>query len=160
DGSQTRATIAPTSIGNLTLNGLDGDDLFNVTGPQPYTSIVLAGGNPSASDTAKLTGASGAVTVNLADSTIPTNTTITGYNGTGTVTLTGIEVANLDANSNTVTVMGTGGSDSLTVSPTGAAAATLTNAGLNSTFNFTTVSTAAGGFSVNGNGGTDQLAVQ
>jgi subtilisin-like proprotein convertase family protein len=153
-----RATITTTTIANLTLNGLDGDDTFNVTGPQPYTSLVLSGGDPSASDTAKLTGASGTVTVNLADSTIPTNTTITGYGAT--VTLTGIEVANLDANGQTVTVMGTGSNDSFTVSPTGAAAATLTDAGLNTTFNFTTVATAAGGFSVNGNGGTDQLAVQ
>src|SRR5206468_1399148 len=46
------------------------------------------------------------------------------------------------------------------VTPTGAAAATLTSAGLNTTFNFSNVTVAAGGFSINGNGGSDQLLVK
>ena len=65
---------------------------------------------------------SGPVTVKLADSTIPTNTTITGYGGT--VTLIGIDTANLDATGNALTVAGTARNDTITYTPTGAAAGT------------------------------------
>ena len=79
--------------------------------------------------------------------------------GFGPVTLTGVEVANVNAGGNTVTVNGTAQNDSLTYSPTGATAGTLQNAGLNTVFNFSGVSAAAGAFAVNGNGGSDQLTV-
>ena len=84
------------SIAILTLAGLNGDDKFNVTGQTGatnFTGITVEGGDPSASDTVNLTGATGAVAVNFGDSTLGTNTTITGYGST--VTLSGVEVANL-----------------------------------------------------------------
>ena len=81
--------ILQTAVENLVLHGFDGDDSFNLHATLPYTTTTVDGGNPTASDITNLTGATGAVTVNLADSTlaVPTNTTITGYGGT--VTLTG-----------------------------------------------------------------------
>src|SRR5262249_29206181 len=57
-----RATIATSSLPNLTLNGLNGVDTFNVNGPLPYTSITLAGGGAGV---ANLNGSGTAVTANL-----------------------------------------------------------------------------------------------
>ena len=92
------------------------------------------------------------------------------------MTLTGVEAANLDAGGNTVTVTGTTGADSIGVTPSGAASATVqpyqggtaqnaqggtlaSQAPISPTLNFTAVSTAAAGFTINGNGGSDQLFV-
>ncbi len=41
------------------LRGLNGDDIFNLTGALPYADILVDGGDPSASDTVNLTGATG-----------------------------------------------------------------------------------------------------
>jgi hypothetical protein len=148
--------VQTPGIANLTLNGLAGDDTFNLTGALPYTATTLDGGDPSGSDIANLTGAAGPVTVNLGDSAAapPTDTTITGYGGM--VTLTGVEVANLDAGGNGLTVNGTAASDQLSYTPTGAAAGAVTNAGLNTTFNFTN---AAGTFTLDPAGGNDTVTV-
>ena len=98
----------------------------------------------------------------MADSTlpVPTNTTVTGYNGTA-VTLTGVEIANLNANGNTLTGVGTSGNDVITYTPTGAAAGSFQNAGLNTVFNFTNLSAAAGAFTLTGGAGgnADQVNV-
>ncbi len=56
-----------------------------------------------------LTAAPRAVTANLADNSIPTNATITGYGGT--VTLVGVEVVNAALASQALTVVGTAGDD-------------------------------------------------
>src|SRR5262249_18197809 len=53
-----RATIATSSIPNLTLHGLTGAGTSNVTGPLPSVSIPLAGGDASV---ATLTGSGTAV---------------------------------------------------------------------------------------------------
>jgi hypothetical protein len=151
-------TILQNSIENLLLNGLAGDDVFQLHAGLPYTTTTISGGEPSASDVVSLTAATGPVTVDLADSTLPAdNTTITGYGGT--VTLTGVEVANMDANGNTVSVIGTSQDDKLTYTPSGAAAGTFRNAGLNTVFN---VSGAAGSLTVYGGSGgnADEVIVQ
>ncbi len=114
----TTLPMTAPGVSVLELRGLDGDDQFNLTGALLYNTTIVDGGNPSGSDVVNLTGATGAVTLNLADSTVPTDTTITGYGGT--VTLTGVEVANLDANGNTLTVVGTPGVDQIAVTPTSA----------------------------------------
>ena len=103
-------TLNTGGIDVLKLRGLGGDDTFNLFGTLPYAGGTLVdGGDPSASDIVNLIGATAAVTVSLGDSTAipPTDTTITGYGGT--VTLTGVEVANLDANGHAMTVKGTAG---------------------------------------------------
>jgi hypothetical protein len=150
------AVNAPgTDVSNLRLNGLGGDDTFGLAGGLPYASTVLDGGEPSASDIVSLSGATGPVTANLGDSSVPTNTTVTGYGGT--VTLIGVEVANLDTGGNALTVAGTARNDTITYTPTGASAGTFQNAGLNTVFNFANV---GGAFTVNGGGGTaDQVVV-
>ncbi len=154
-----RQPIAVTAIQNLTLVGLTGDDIFKVSAPLPlsFTNITIEGDDPSASDIVNLTGATGSVTVNLADSTLPTDTTITGYGAT--VTLTGVEVANLDANSNSVSVVGTSQNDKLTYTPSGAAAGSFQNAGLNTVFN---VSGVTGNLTVFGGSGgnADEVVVR
>ena len=135
-------------IGDLDLQGVGPNTLFAVSGPLPYTTTTLNG-----IGTASLTGATGAVTVNLADPSLATNTTITGYGGT--VSLVGATVANLDTAGNDLTINGTAESDNLTYTPTGPAAGTVTNAGLNTVFNFTT----AGLFTLDGLGGINSVTV-
>ncbi len=109
-------------------------------------------------DIVNLTGATGLVTVNLADSTIPTNTTITGYGGT--VTLIGVDVANLNAGGFALTAIGTAEDDNITYTPTGAAAGTFQDAGLSTVFNFTNVTGSASPFTIEGGGGiADQVTV-
>src|SRR5262249_46775578 len=111
----------------------------------------------SASDTVNLTGATGAITVNLADSTVPTNTTVDGYGAT--VTLTGVEVVNLNAGSDSgnaaLTIFGTANNDSLSYTPTGASAGRVADAGLNTAINFTNVSP----FPLDPLGGTNSVTV-
>ncbi len=141
------------NVTGLTLAGLDGDNVFNLTGALPYTTVLVEGGDPIVN----LSGAIGPVTVNLADSTLPTNTAITGYGGT--VTLSGVDVANLAASGNTVSVVGTSQNDKITYTPTGATAGTFQNAGLNTVFN---VSGVAGNLTVFGGSGgnADEVVVQ
>ena len=145
-----------SNVFQLELRGLDGDDTFNVTGTlAPITGgIVVDGGNPSASDVLNLSGATGAVSVSLADASLPSLTSITGY-GT-TVQLTGIETANLNASGNAVTVTGTSQPEAFSYTPTGATAGTITSAGLNTVFNASNV---AGALTLNGSGGVDSVTV-
>src|SRR5262249_46887834 len=131
-GGTPREVLIPVSTPGasfLELQGLEGDDTFNLSGSLPYANGVLAdGGDPSASLVGNPSRATGAVTASLADSTTPTPTTVQGYGGL--VTLIGDEVVNLDTNNNTLTVNGTSQPDALTYTPTGATAGTLQNAGL------------------------------
>jgi hypothetical protein len=154
-GSLLRTVLIHTlGISTLGLHGLDGDDKFNVTGPVPFTATVIDGGVPSASDTVNLSGASGAVGVSLANPAAGTDTTITGFGGT--VTLQGVEVANLNANGNALTATGTANPEAFTYTPTGASAGTFTDAGINTTFNFTNVT---GAFTLDASGGSDTVTV-
>jgi hypothetical protein len=130
-------------IQKLTLAGLAGDDLFNVPGnlsnvPPLLSRIIIDGGDPSASDVLNLTAAATDVTVTLGDATLAppatNNTVVTGYGIP--VELIGVEVANLNTNDKKLTVVGTSLDDEITYTPTGVAAGTFTNAGLNTVFNF------------------------
>jgi hypothetical protein len=112
--------ILQTAITNLVLNGQGGVDVFNLAGTLPYTNTTL-----NADAIANLTGATGPVTVTLGDATLSTSTTITGYGGT--VTLVGIDTANLDANNQDVTATGTAQNDNIIYTPTGATAGTFYN---------------------------------
>jgi len=170
-------TLFTPGIAEVQLRGLEGDDQFSITGPLPYAGgVFVDGGDPSSSDTVILSGATGAVSVTLGDPSIGSNTQITtGYGNS--ITLIGVEVANLDAGGNSVSFAGTSNADSIAVTPTGSNSASVqdytggtaqngqggTLATMTPTgplFNFTSVSTAVGGFAVNGNGGSDQLFVE
>ncbi|MDD4891110.1 MAG: hypothetical protein PHU85_14405, partial [Phycisphaerae bacterium] len=62
-----RVVIDPTSIENLVINSLAGDDQINVTGGHAYSGgITVEGGDPSASDVLYLTGAAGATAETVA----------------------------------------------------------------------------------------------
>jgi hypothetical protein len=145
-----RATITTASIPNLTLNGLAGDDVFNVTGPQPYSNITLAGGTPVTAVVANLTGDGTAVTANLGGTTA----SVTG-GGLGNVSLPGIGVLNLSAGAGAITLAGTSGPDAFTVTPTGANTATAQVGSLAPVVNTTNTGTLA----VDAGAGSDTLAV-
>src|SRR5262249_25951537 len=106
--------VVTPGVSTLTLNGLGGDDMYNLNaaafGTLPYTAVNVNGGS-----TLNLSGATSAVTVNLGDKTPGSanpNTTITGYGGT--VTLSGVETDNLDTNGNGLLVNGTSLNDNTT----------------------------------------------
>ncbi len=145
------ATVFTTVVTNtpgiaaLNLLGLNGDDLFNLTGALSYTTTEVDAGDPSASDTVSLTSPVAAVAVAIADPALATNTTIIGYGGT--VTLVGVEIANLSlvtagAVNEPLTATGYSGPNSFTYTPTGATTGTFTDAGVNTTFNFSNIGTA------------------
>ena len=142
----------------LNLQRMGGNNVFDAAGGIPFTGgIYVDGGASWDGNTLNLTAATGPVTVNLADSTLSTNTTITGYGAT--VTLSGIDVANLNANSKTVSVVGTSQNDNITYTPTGASAGSFQDSGLNTVFN---VSSVSGNLTVFGGSGgnADQVIVQ
>ncbi len=94
----------------LFLEGLDGDDVFDIVGNHPFVAgIRVAGGNPGASDVLNFTGSgAGVVTVDLQAQTV----TEAGF---GPVAMSGIETLNLDAGGIGPTIMGTTGDDDVTV---------------------------------------------
>ncbi len=146
-----------TNIFSLEARGLDGDDKFDVTGTlAPLAGgLVIDGGNPSASDIVNLSGAIGPVSVALGNAALASDTTVSGYGAV--VILTGVEVANLSTTGNSLEVIGTTQPDALLYTPTGAAAGTITNAGLNTQFNFSGV---AGAVTLQGASGADTVTVR
>ena len=137
------------------LRGSDGDDTFNIAGALTV-ALTIEGGDPSASDVVNLSGATGAVTVTLADATVGMPTTVQGYGAN--VVLSSVEIANLSTNGNALTALGTTNDDVITYTPTGSDTGTFTNQGLNTVFNFSAV---AGAFTVDGGAGdsADELIV-
>ena len=63
--------VLTPGIAAATLNGLDGNDTFNIAGNHPFIGgLTVDGGNPTAGDTLNFTGSGGAITVDFAASTI------------------------------------------------------------------------------------------
>ncbi len=89
------------------IDGLNGDDQFTVAGNHPYDSVSIHGNNPSASDVLNF-NATAAATVNLGTSTVA-------QAGSGAVSYSGVEVINLNAGSNALSVVATSKDDSMTV---------------------------------------------
>ena len=90
DGIGSNDTYAVSTGGSGFLDQVKLDKQLPLQTNANITSLTLNGSGLPDPNIANLTGATGPVTVNLADSTIPTNTTITGYGGT--VTLIGVDV--------------------------------------------------------------------
>ena len=63
-GSVTTVLNTPAITG-LSLRGLEGDDVFNLSGTLPYANSAIDAGDPAASDVVNLTGATGPVAVSL-----------------------------------------------------------------------------------------------
>src|SRR4029077_5728837 len=61
----TYVTVVAQSPVDLRLNGLAGDDTFNIYAPQPYGVILINGGEPSGSDVLNVIGAAGADAFNV-----------------------------------------------------------------------------------------------
>src|SRR5262249_36720466 len=107
------------SVGTLELDGLGGQDTFNLIGSLPFKTIV------NADATVNLSGAVGAVTVFIGDNTPNSanpNTVIDGYGAP--VVLIGVDTANLDANGNMVIATPTTQNDNIIYTPTGATSGT------------------------------------
>ena len=120
-----RADIATSSAGDdLVLATGDGDDSVSVASGHAWSTISLEAGNPSASDTATLTGDGTTVTATLAGA----SSVIGG--GLGTVTLSGIETATIDAGAGDVVVNGSSMADDYTVQPSGSDTATVSISGV------------------------------
>jgi len=120
-----RADIATSSAGDdLVLTTGDGDDSVSIASGHAWSTISLEAGNPSASDTATLTGDGTAVTATLVGAS-----SVTG-GGLGTVTLSGIETATIDAGAGDVVVNGSSSADDYTVQPSGSDTATVSISGV------------------------------
>ncbi len=103
-----RITLATTSIEDLVLNGLEGDDEFTINNPQPYLTITVNGGGPAGSDVLNFNaGPAGAVSLDLGNSSISQNVRPLDYSG--------VETINLNANLQSLSVIATAGDDDLTV---------------------------------------------
>ena len=110
----SRIPVLTTGISTLQLLGLDGDDTFNVIGGVGQSSQHHARWRQSVGQRRGQPERRrpGAVAVNYGVvSGTAIVTTVTGYGST--VTLTGDEILNANANANPLTVNGTNGDDAL-----------------------------------------------
>ncbi|WP_237607275.1 CHRD domain-containing protein [Roseimaritima sediminicola] len=57
--STTFLALTQTGVENLKLDGLDGNDRFNINAPQPYAGVDVFGGGPGGSDVLTVVGAAG-----------------------------------------------------------------------------------------------------
>lgn len=120
-------------IQDLILDTLGGDDVFNITAPQPiYTNIRLEGGDPSASDVANLFGDTTPVAYNTGASV---QTVVGGGFGGGPLTIVGIEEVNLDNGPGPINVNGTAGPNAFHVTPTATNTAQILVDGVNQVLN-------------------------
>lgn len=149
-GDNLAVVVQTPGVGEVVLLGLDGDDVFAISGNHPFaTGILVEGGNPSASDVVNFTGSgAGAVTVDLENETVQEM-------GFGAVSLSGAEVVNIDAATANVIVLGENGDDELIFEAQTLDAGRLTKTGLNRVFNLINV----GDLTIDGNGGDDALHV-
>ncbi|NLF09693.1 MAG: hypothetical protein GX594_17185, partial [Pirellulaceae bacterium] len=104
----TQIPVYTPSIHTLILEGLAGDDTFNVVGDHPFTTLNVHGGSPGASDVLNFASSGGAVTVDLEAQTVTENSF-------GPVAYAGIETINLDAGEASPTIVATSADDDITV---------------------------------------------
>ncbi|MEZ6114403.1 MAG: hypothetical protein R3C99_25840 [Pirellulaceae bacterium] len=142
--------MGTTAVEGYVLRGLGGDDTFNVTA---LANIgVTVQGDESANHTNVLNYTSvGGTTVELGNNEIED----AGVAGTPDVVYAGIDVINVVAGGQNLTVQGSTGNDDLLVRPTGANSATVIAEG-QPIVNGSGIGT----FTVDGNGGNDQVTVE
>ena len=110
-GELATPIIETDGVTSLRLDGLDGDDQFDIVGNHPFKDLLVEGGNPDGgSDVLNFIGDGGDVTIDTA------NTAIT-ENGFGAVNFSGIESVHADVNG-ALTVEGTDADDIINVTPT------------------------------------------
>ena len=151
--------VVTTDVEEYSLRGADGDDVFDVW-PQVGIDIRVEGDGPGASDILNFNvdvadPAPNGVIVELDDPATPANLvvqTIT-QQGLGVVTLSGIETANIDANSNDLVIAGTRIDDVIHYTPSSTDSGTVTADGIATVFNFDDVPQGANSFTITGGAG-------
>ncbi len=118
-----RIGVSTAGIETLTLRGLSGDDVFNVVAVAGVAIAIQGDDSANHSNTLNFTGV-GASSLNLGAGTIDD----AGVAGTPDVTYTGIDFVNVNAAGQPLTVQGTAGNDTVSVTPLGGNAG-LINAG-------------------------------
>ncbi|MDA1053079.1 MAG: dockerin type I domain-containing protein [Planctomycetota bacterium] len=151
--------VLTANVEDYTLRGADGDDVFYIW-PQLGIDIRVEGDGPGASDVLNFAvdpndpGPNGVV-VELDDPATPANLvvqTIT-QQGLGVVTLSGIETANIDANSNDLVIAGTRTDDVIHYTPLSTDSGTVTADGIATVFNFDNVPQGTNSFTITGGAG-------
>ncbi|NQT52513.1 hypothetical protein HQ576_10700, partial [bacterium] len=115
-GYAAQVEVQSQGVEYLELNGLDGDDMFTVSTPLPYTGVFVEGGGPGASDRLQILGGAAAQEFHA---------TPDGMHGNGTVmvdamgvTYVGVEQVDLFGNmagGDNLTIHSDGGDDTWTV---------------------------------------------
>jgi hypothetical protein len=131
--------------GGVTVRGHGGADVFTHDG---NISVPVTYAGNSTADALTFGGNGSATTFNLSAQTVT--------DGAGTVSFSGLGTVNVNANGSSLTVNGGAAPDSLAYTPTGAAAGTIAESGLSTTFNFSSV---AGDFTLDPLGGNNAVTV-
>ncbi|MEI7701497.1 MAG: hypothetical protein WCK86_16990, partial [Planctomycetia bacterium] len=130
-GLPVAPVISTPGILGLTLQGLSGDDSFQIPGNHPYLVISVEGGNPGVgSDSLNFIGSGGAITMDLGGGTITESL----FN---TVLWSGIELATINAATAALRLLATTGNDTTEVIPTSVNSGTLRNNSTSPLVNFT-----------------------
>ena len=115
----SQAVVSFSSFGTVTLNGLFGDDKFNVypVGLVGVTAINVNGGDPTASDSLVVNGTAGADTIKYTP-TAPDAGSVT-VNTAATVTFLTTESVTVNGlgGGDALTFVGSGGGDTITSTP-------------------------------------------
>jgi hypothetical protein len=101
----TRIPLLPDGAAHLALNGYEGDDAYELTGPLPFATTRADAGGPDRADALSITGPTGPVTANLGAGTVD------GYGGT--LDLAGLERLTTDIGGGTLTQVGRAQDDAL-----------------------------------------------
>jgi hypothetical protein len=145
----------------LIINTSAGDQitLDNPNTPAALTQIVVQPTVSTASANVTFGGATGPVTVSMANVAVPgSSTQVTGYSST--VELQGIAVANFDVGGNTLTAIDASSNDTLAVALGGSQSGAFQSAGLGTVFNFSNMAASAGALAVEGGPGSSTLKIQ
>ncbi|MFO0819097.1 MAG: dockerin type I domain-containing protein [Pirellulales bacterium] len=106
----------------LAVRGGNGSDVINQIGGDAYLLVDIEGDNPDDGDSLSMLTPTGAITINLE------NSSIVGFNGAlGATFYRGLQDVNISALGQTLTVRATSSSDTLEVTPTGADAGFVQN---------------------------------
>ncbi|MEZ6132265.1 MAG: hypothetical protein R3C59_26690 [Planctomycetaceae bacterium] len=127
--------IATPGVASLILQGLSGNDTFNIPGNHSLTTLVVQGGNPdTGSDVINFT-ATGNTIIDLGNSTIDDD----GVNPPADVTYSGTETINVIGAAFNLTTVGTVNDDVIEYTPQGAASGRVHANGVAPVVNFSNV---------------------
>ena len=149
--------VSTPGVDELRLNGLAGDDSFQIPGNHPYASgVVIDGGESGGRNELFFRGTGTAVTVDLevVPQFTPTFATVT-QAGFGSVFTRGVDLASVRTVGGDLTVIATPGDDTITVTPTGTDSAITSVAGVIPVIDGSGI----GSFTVDADAGNDTVRV-